>query len=128
MNKVVMIARLTKDPDVRIKTGDKNTVIAKFNIAVDRRFDREHTDFFNCIAFGKTAEFIEKYLHKGTKVAISGSIQNDNYTNKDGVAVYGIQIVVDEIEFAESKQRETKQDDNGFMSIPDGLTEDLPFN
>ena len=105
MNNVVLMGRLTRDPDVRYSAN--NSAVARFSIAVDRRFRREGddqtADFINCVAFGRTAEFVEKYLHKGTKVVVVGSIQNDNYTNKDGVQQYSTQIMVDEIEFAESK-------------------------
>lgn len=132
MNKCVMCGRLTKDPDVRVTQGNNPTTIAKFSLAVDRRVKREgqpDADFFNCIAFGKQAEFIEKYLKKGTKVLLSGRLENDNYKNKDGQMVYSMQISVEEIEFAESKNAETKKNDNNdFMSIPEGLVEDLPFN
>lgn len=132
MNKTIMCGRLTKDPDVRVSTGNTPTTIAKFSLAVDRRFKREgqpDTDFFNCVTFGKQAEFVEKYLHKGTKVLLSGRLENNNYKNKDGQMVYSIQISVEEIEFAESKNAETKKNDNNdFMSIPEGLEEDLPFN
>ena len=127
--------------------------IARFSIAVDRRFKRDgqpDADFFNCTAFRKTAEFVEKYLHKGTKVVLEGSIQNDNYTNKDGQKVYGTQIIVDQLEFAESKAASAANSSaplpagdaapqapamdagaapagDGFMSIPDGVDEELPF-
>ena len=132
MNKVIFIGRLTRDPEVRY-TNDGKT-IARFSIAVDRRFKRDgqpDADFFNCTTFGKQAEFVEKYLHKGTKIALSGSIQNDNYTNKDGVTVYQVAVIVDEIEFAESKNASangTQQQSNGdFMNLPDGIEEELPF-
>ena len=141
MNKVIMMGRLTRDPEVRVSTGSGNTVIGRFSIAVDRRFKKEgqpEADFFNCIAFGKQGEFVEKYLHKGTKVVITGALQNDDYTNKDGQKVRNVQIVVDELEFAESKaasERNVSQPapapqngDDGFMDVPDGIEEDLPFN
>ena len=125
MNKVIMCGRLARDPEVRV--GEKT--IGRFSIAVDRRFKTEgqpEADFFNCTTFGKQAEFVEKYLHKGTKVIITGRLQNDNYTNKEGQKVYSVQIIVDEIEFAESKKAES--DDKGFMSVPDGVAECLPFS
>ena len=104
MNKVILMGRLTRDPEVRY--GDNQKAVGRFSIAVDRRFTREGdptADFFNCTAFGKQAEFVEKYLKKGTKMLVTGRIQNDNYTNKDGQTVYSVQIIVDELEFAESK-------------------------
>ena len=105
MNKVILMGRLTRDPEVRYG-GANNTAIAKFSLAVDRRFKREgqpEADFFNCTAFGKTGEFVEKYLRKGTKVVLDGEIQNDNY-EKDGVKHYSTQIIVNTLEFAESKK------------------------
>lgn len=147
MNKVILMGRLTRDPEVRYSQGSSQTAVARFSIAVDRRFKREgqpDADFFNCTAFGKQAEFIERYLHKGTKILMGGSIQNDNYTNKDGQQVYGVRIIVDEIEFAESKNAsgdnggytggnhgsrpEPSGAGDGFMNIPDGIDEELPFN
>lgn len=128
MNKVIMMGRLTKDPDITKTTN--GTVIAKYNIAVDRKFKRDgdpDADFFSCTSFGKQAEFVEKYLKKGTKVVITGRVQNNNYTDKNGQKVYGTVIMVDEIEFAESKKaegiNEEKQDD--FINVPDDS--DLPF-
>ena len=142
MNKVILMGRLTRDPEVRVSTGEKQTNIGRFSIAVDRRFKREgqpDADFFNCTCFGKQAEFIEKYLHKGTKVVVVGSVQNDNYTKQDGSQVYSVQIMVDEIEFAESKNSsegsgagyqpaQPSAGANDFMNIPDGIVEELPFN
>ena len=104
MNKVIMIGRLTRDPEV--SSSASGTAFARFSIAVDRRFKREgepDADFFNCTSFGKQAEFVERYLKKGTKVVVTGRIQNDNYTNKEGQKVYSVRIMVEEIEFAESK-------------------------
>lgn len=139
MNKVILMGRLTRDPEVRYSQTDSSMAIARFSLAVDRRFkkqgDEVTADFFNCTAFGKQAEFVEKYLKQGTKILVAGRIQNDNYTNKDGQKVYSVQIIVEEMEFAESKasagQRE--QEDNnmpgdGFMNIPDGIGAELPFN
>lgn len=153
MNKVILMGRLTRDPEVRYSQGASQTSVARFSIAVDRRFKREgepDADFFNCTAFGKQAEFIERYLRKGVKVVVCGRIQNDNYTNKDGQMVYSVRVIVDEIEFAESKNASAGNSDNGyngggymgggnsapapsgagdgFMNIPDGIDEELPFN
>ena len=131
MNKVILMGRLTKDPEVNYTNGGKT--IGKFSIAVDRRFKSEgqpEADFFNCTTFGKQAEFVEKYLKKGTKILLGGQVQNNNYTNKDGVAVYSVQIIVDEIEFAESKKTQEGNSGKGssdFMSIPDDSADELPF-
>lgn len=128
MNKFCCCGRLTKDPDVRLTQGNNPTTIARFNLAVNRKIKREgqpDADFFNCIAFGKQAEFAEKYLHKGTKVILSGRMENNNY-EKDGQKVYSMQISIEEIEFAESKSEEPKKDN--FMDIPEGMETDLPFN
>ncbi len=148
MNKVILMGRLTRDPEMRYGQGS-STAVCRYSIAVDRRFKRDgqpEADFFNCTVFGKGAEFAEKYLKKGTKVVISGSIQNDNYTNKDGQKVYGTQIIVDEQEFAESKNAANggnggssfgsfgsgapapSSAGDGFMNIPDGMEEELPFS
>jgi single-strand DNA-binding protein len=105
MNKVIMMGRLTRDPEVRYG-GANNTAVAHFSLAVDRRYKRDgqpEADFFNCTAFAKTAEFVEKYLHKGTKVVLDGELQNNNYTDKNGNKQYAVQIVVNSLEFAESK-------------------------
>ncbi len=142
MNKVIMMGRLTRDPEVRYSQGSSSTAVGRFSIAVDRRFKREgqpDADFFNCTTFGRQAEFVEKYLKKGTKVVISGSVQNDNYTDKDGNQRYSVQIICDDIEFAESKNAQgggnnqsyerpqPSGTDSGFMNIPDGIDEELPF-
>ena len=139
MNKVILMGRLTKDPEVRYSQGEKPMAIARYTLAVDRKFKRDgepNADFINCIAFGKNGEFAEKYLHKGIKIAVVGRIQTGSYTNKDGQKVYTTDVVVEEHEFAESKnasQSERPQpmpqtDSDGFMSIPDGIDEELPFN
>lgn len=144
MNKVILMGRLTRDPDIRYSQGENPTAIARFTLAVDRRFKREgeqSADFINCISFGKSAEFAEKYLHKGTKIAVTGRIQTGSYTNKDGVKVYTTDVVVEEQEFAESKSASGQGGqnnsgvspygsalDDGFMNIPDGIDEELPFN
>lgn len=133
------MGRLTKDPEVRYSQGQNATAIARYTLAVDRKFKRDgeqNADFINCIAFGKNGEFAEKYLHKGIKIAVVGRIQTGSYTNKDGNKVYTTDVVVEEHEFAESKnanQSERPQpmpqtDSDGFMSIPDGIDEELPFN
>ena len=142
MNKVILMGRLTRDPEVRYSQGDNASAVARFSLAVDRRFKKDGdqtADFINCVAFGKTAEFIEKYGHKGTKFVVEGRIQTGNYTNKDGQKVYTTDVVVEQVEFAESKNASgdssstgntsnTTSDDTSFMNIPDGIDEELPFN
>ena len=147
MNKVILMGRLTRDPEVRYSQGASQTAVAKFSLAVDRRFKREgqpEADFFNCTVFGKQAETVEKYLRKGNKIVVCGSIQNDNYTNKDGQKVYSVQIIVDEFSFAESKNASSGSGDGAyqagtrpspsqaagedFMSIPNGAEKSLPFD
>lgn len=139
MNKVILTGRFTRDPEVRY-TND-GTSIARFSIAVNRRFVKEGSDqkadFLNCVAFGRSAEFIEKYFRKGMKADLSGRIQTGSYTDKDGVKVYTTDIVVEEIEFGESKGSSQTQtasptpnpeaDPDGFMNIPDGIDEEMPF-
>lgn len=137
MNKVILMGRLTRDPNITYAQKD-NSAIARFNLAVDRRVaknnDNQQTaDFISCVAFGKTAEFAEKYLRQGTKLVVEGRIQTGSYTNKDGVKVYTTDIMVESVEFAESKsagngtRNESKPSDGGFMNIPEGIDEDLPF-
>ena len=147
MNKVILMGRLTRDPEVRYSQGDNATAVARYTLAVDRRFNRNNddqtADFINCVAFGKSGEFAEQYLHKGTKIAITGRIQTGSYTNKDGVKVYTTDVVVEDHEFAESKNSAGSADNSGFapagrpapaaagdgfMNIPDGIDEELPFN
>ena len=139
MNKVALMGRLTRDPEVRYSQGEKSTAIARYSIAVDRRFktDGQPTaDFINLVAFGKAGEFAEKYLHKGTKITVVGRIQTGSYTNKDGQKVYTTDVVVEEQEFAESKNASSQQGGgatapqagDGFINIPDGIDEELPFN
>lgn len=139
MNKVILIGRLTRDGETRYSQGDNPMAITRYTLAVDRRGkkdgDEQTADFINCVAFGRAGEFAEKYFRKGMKVAISGRIQTGSYTNKDGVKVYTTEVVVEEQEFAESKQSNeassTSQQTNsgdGFMNIPDGIDEELPFN
>ena len=140
MNKVVLMGRLTRDPEVRYTQGDKPMAIARYTLAVDRRFKREgdqSADFIPCVVFGKGGEFVEKYCKKGTKLAVSGRIQTGSYTNRDGQKVYTTEIVVEEQEFAESKAAQSgqqntqpaKEDEgmDGFMNIPEGIDESLPF-
>ena len=146
MNKVILMGRLTRDPEVRYAQGENAMAIARFSLAVDRRrqnnADGQTADFINIVAFGRLGEFAEKYLHKGTKVALSGRIQTGSYTNKDGVKVYTTDIIADDIEFAESKNSAGSDGGyagavsrpapasagDGFMNIPDGIDEELPFN
>ena len=150
MNKVILMGRLTRDPEVRYSQGDNPMAIARFSLAVDRRRtsnnqDGQTADFINIVTFGKLGEFAEKYLHKGTKVTLSGRIQTGSYTNKDGQKVYTTEVVADEIEFAESKNSSSSDmggnggfipqaaptaapANDGFMNIPDGIDEELPFN
>ena len=143
------MGRLTRDPDVRYSQGENATAVARYTLAVDRKFKREGeatADFINCVAFGRNAEFAEKYLAQGVKILICGHIQTGSYTNRDGVKVYTTDVVVDEQEFAESKKtsangsqaapaenRATAAQESagsdGFMNVPDGIDEDeLPFN
>ena len=134
MNKVILMGRLTRDPEVRYTQGDASTAIARYTIAVDRRFSRNNeeqsADFIGCVAFGRPGEFAEKYFRKGMKVAVTGRIQTGSYTNRDGVKIYTTDVVIEDQEFAESKARQTQPeaDENGFMNIPDGIDEELPFN
>ena len=146
MNKVILMGRLTRDPEVRYAQGENAMAIARFSLAVDRRrqnnADGQTADFINIVAFGRLGEFAEKYLHKGTKVALSGRIQTGGYTNKDGVKVYTTDIIAEDIEFAESKNSAGSDGGyagavsrpapasagDGFMNIPDGIDEELPFN
>lgn len=147
MNKVILMGRLTRDPEVRYSQGEQATAIARYTVAVDRRFkrdgDAQTADFIGCVAFGRQGEFAEKYFRKGTKVVITGRIQTGSYTNKDGQKVYTTDVVVEEQEFAESKAASNENAgfvpaDNrpspsaaagdGFMNIPDGIDEELPFN
>lgn len=141
MNKAILMGRLTRDPEVRYTNGDKPMAIARYTLAVDRRFKRDGqdgADFIHCVAFGKGGEFVEKYCKKGTKLAVTGRIQTGSYTNKEGQKVYTTEIVVEEQEFAESKAAQSGQQNaqhakeeegmDGFMNIPDGLDDtELPF-
>ena len=144
MNKVILMGRLTRDPEVRYSQGDSSLAIARFTLAVDRRFRRDDasTDFIGCVAFGRNAEFIEKYFRQGTKALITGRIQTGSYTNRDGQKVYTTDVVVEDQEFAESKNSQGESGfqstsrpmpsaaaGDGFMNIPDGVEDEgLPFN
>ena len=148
MNKVILMGRLTRDPEVRYSQGEQATAIARYTVAVDRRFrrdgDSQTADFIGCVAFGRQAEFAEKYLRKGTKIALTGRIQTGSYTNRDGQKVYTTDVVVEEQEFAESRAESeanrgmyqqsapspapSAPAGDGFMNIPDGIDEELPFN
>lgn len=144
MNKVILMGRLTRDPEIRYSQGEQSMAIARFTLAVDRRFKREGeqtADFISCTAFGKTGEFIEKYCKQGTKLVVEGRIQTGSYTNKDGVRVFTTDVMVETCEFAESKAAASNNNENasrpnpqnassdGFMNIPDNLEDNgLPFN
>ena len=149
MNKVILMGRLTRDPDVRYSQGENPLAIARYTLAVDRRFSRrdggdgqQTADFISCKAFGRSGEFAEKYFRKGTKICVTGRIETGSYTNKDGVKVYTTEIVVEDQEFAESKNSGSGDFSqpaasgsaapvaaaDGFMNIPDGIDEELPFN
>ena len=153
MNKVILMGRLTRDAEVRYSQGENSTAIARFSLAVDRRFrrdgDEQTADFINCVAFGRTAEFLERFGRKGTKFVLEGRIQTGSYTNREGQKVYTTDVVVEEQEFAESKNASAGNNDggyqnagfgggnnapapsgagDGFMNIPDGIDEELPFN
>lgn len=147
MNRVILMGRLTRDPEIRYSQGESATAVARYTLAVDRRFNRNgdenNADFIGCVAFGRQAEFAEKYLHKGIKMLVTGRIQTGSYTNKDGVRVYTTDVVVEDQEFAESKNANPGQGGSynapvsrpepvsvgdGFMNIPDGIDEELPFN
>lgn len=153
MNKVILMGRLTRDPDIRYSQGENSTAVARYTLAVDRRFRRDAdqtADFISCVAFGRSAEFAEKYFRQGLKVVVTGRIQTGSYTNRDGVKVYTTDVVVEDQEFAESKNASGGEPqsysapqrpqpasapapsapdlDDGFMNIPDGIDEELPFH
>ena len=146
MNSVILIGRLTREPEIRYSQTDSSMCIARYTLAVDRRTARRDgeatADFIPCVAFGRSAEFAEKYFRKGLRIAITGRIQTGSYTNRDGVRVYTTDVVVEEQEFAESKSASGSNDggysapvhapntsiNDGFMNIPDGIDEELPFN
>lgn len=136
MNKVILIGRLTKDPEVRYSQGEKSTAIARYSLAVDRPFKKDRqseADFLNCVAFGKAGEFAEKWFRKGLKVAVTGRIQTGSYTNRDGVKVYTTDIIVESQEFVESKKdadkapETAKAPEDEWMNIPESIDEELPF-
>lgn len=131
MNKVMLLGRLTKEPEVRYTTGTNPIAVARYTLAVDRRTDGEKkADFISCVAFGKSAEFAEKYLTKGTKILVTGRIQTGSYKDKDDKTVYTTDIVIESSEFVESKPKaEPKpQKSDDFMTIPDGIEDELPFH
>ena len=150
MNKVILMGRLTRDPEVRYSAGENALAIARYTLAVDRRFRRDGeatADFISCVSFGRAAEFAEKYFRQGLKIVVSGRIQTGSYTNRDGQKVYTTEVVVEEQEFAESKAASDNDaashpqaapapsmsspgaaSADGFMNIPDGIDEELPFN
>ncbi|SDB01662.1 single-stranded DNA-binding protein [Eubacterium oxidoreducens] len=153
MNKVILMGRLTRDPEVRYSQGENSMAIARYTLAVDRRFNKnsdQTADFINCVAFGRSGEFAEKYFHKGIKIAVTGRIQTGSYENKEGQRVYTTEVVVEDQEFAESKNASqqnaaafngggapipssapaapTEGPGEGFMNIPEGIDEQLPFN
>jgi single-strand DNA-binding protein len=150
MNKVILMGRLTRDPEIRYSSGNEPTAIARYTLAVDRRYKRQGddqtADFINCVVFGRGAEFAENYLHQGIKIVVTGRIQTGSYTNKDGQRIYTTDVVVEEQEFAESKATAAQNgnggqsappvqsgaannsNDDGFMNIPNGIEEELPFN
>ena len=148
MNKVILMGRLTRDPEVRYSQGENSTAIARYTLAVDRRFRRNNdgeqtADFIGCVAFGRSAEFAEKYFRQGLKIAVTGRIQTGSYTNRDGQKVYTTDVIVEAQEFAESKAASAQNgnqnasaptrpnvaqnDSDGFMNIPDAIEEELPF-
>ena len=153
MNKVILMGRLTRDPEVRYSAGENALAIARYTLAVDRRFRRDgeaSADFISCVVFGRGAEFAEKYFHQGIRIVVSGRIQTGSYTNREGQKVYTTEVVVEEQEFAESKAASdnyvashpqqsvapsapsmlspSAASADGFMNIPDGIDEELPFN
>ncbi len=154
MNKVILMGRLTRDPEVRYSQGENSTAVARYTLAVDRRFtrrdsgDQQTADFIQCVAFGRSGEFAEKYFRKGLKVVVTGRIQTGSYTNQEGQRVYTTDVVVEDQEFAESKAASEASGSfhqsggfapsdrpapsaavgDGFMNIPDGIDEELPFN
>ena len=145
MNKVILMGRLTRDPNVSYSQGENATAVARYTLAVDRRFrrdgnDGQSADFISCVAFGRSAEFAEKYFRQGIKIVVTGRIQTGSYTNRDGQRVYTTDVVVEDQEFAESKAEQAQNSgnvtissattsDDGFMNIPDNVDDsELPFN
>lgn len=135
MNKVILMGRLTKEPVVRYSQGENTLAVAKYTLAVDRRFKKENeqsADFIQCVAFGKAGEFAEKYFKKGTKISVAGRIQTGSYTNNEGQKVYTTEVIVEEQEFAESKASSEQAPPinnatDDFVSIPDGVSDEIPF-
>lgn len=139
MNKAVLVGRLTRDPEVRYSQGENATAVARYTVAVERRYKRDGeptADFIPCVVFGRSAEFAEQYFRQGMRVSVSGRIQTGSYTNKDGVKVYTTEVIVEEQEFAESRSERgahsaaamESPSGDGFMNIPAGIDEELPFN
>lgn len=131
MNKVIIMGRLTRDPDVKYTQGQESLCVARYTLAVDRRQKKDSeqaADFINCVAFGKAGEFAEKYFKKGTKLIVSGRIQTGSYTNKDNQKVYTTDVVAEDQEFAESKRADSTEETSDFMNIPEGIEDDLPFS
>ena len=145
MNKVILMGRLTRDPEIRYSQGDNPTAVARYTLAVDRRFRRngdgdQSADFIGCVAFGRSAEFAEKYFRQGLKIIVTGRIQTGSYTNRDGQKVYTTDVIVEEQDFAESKAASAQNNiqagpstygpapnSDGFMNIPDGINDEVPF-
>ena len=137
MNKAILVGRLTRDPEVRYSQDENATAVARYTVAVDRRFKRDGepiADFIRCLVFGRSAEFAEQYFRQGMRVSISGRIQTGSYTNKDGVKVYTTEVIVEEQEFAESRTEQERNkaqgadEGDGFMNIQDDIDNELPFN
>lgn len=135
MNKVILLGRLTRDPEIRYSAGAEQKAVAKFSLAVDRAYKREgeqSADFINCVAFGKSAEFAEKHFRKGQKILVEGRWQTGSYTDKSGGKVYTNDCIVEHFDFADSKKDgappDQPTDADGFMNIPDGIDEECPFN
>lgn len=146
MNKVILLGRLVREPETRYGGTNDSMAVCRYTLAVDRKFKKDNeptADFINCVAFGKTAEFAEKYFTRGLRAAVSGRIQTGSYTNRDGQKVYTTDVVVEEHEIAQSRSEASNQQesnrqpeispygkdkDNGFMNIPDGIDDELPFS
>lgn len=144
MNKIMLMGRLTREPEIRWtkRSETEDAIVARFSLAVDRKYKSNNesaptADFFNCVAFGSTGEFVDKYLKKGQKILVTGRVQNDNYTNREGEKVYSVTVIVEEVYFAESKAAQERamaaveapaESGNGFLTVPEGIDEELPFN
>lgn len=133
MNKVILIGRLTRDPDIRYSQGQEQMCIARYTLAVNRprrKDGKDEADFISCVAFGKAAEFGKKYLKQGTKIAVCGRIQTGSYTNKDGAKVYTTDVIIEQQEFAESKgssQPRPEPAPEEWINVPEGIDDELPF-